>query len=416
MRSTFNTKRLILFSSLLSLSAWASHGTHSTGASGAASAMGGTGQANYTTETEALFRNPALLSTNVKEAFKPRLEISSAFAKHNSQGAQALGAAPLTLPAYTGSKDGVNVLPNIAAGMKITDELGVALGIVGLGGSAVDYAGTGQLSDQKSEQLMYRMTPAASYKILDNLSVGAGLVVGYSRLALNSNNSTNPSKSATALGGIFGVSYSPVQNLRLGASYVTKTKFGFDSLYDLEALTGTPDNTLNHVDFQEPAEFGIGVSYEVGNLTVAADYRRIGWSSALGYSDLGWADQGIIALGGQYKMDKLSLRLGFNYGKSPFGDVTGTSGDVTQNFQGVSAIKSLVDIANYSGFTAMTELEFDGGVGYQFTDALSADLALVYTPTKTVTADGNSVNTGGAYIVSSKANEWAIVAGVNYQL
>lgn len=426
MRFTLNIKHLVLIVAAFSSAAsFAANGTHSAAASGAASGMAGTAVANYTTETEALFRNPALLSTDTKELLKPRLEFSIMAAKHNSQGEAsnaATGGTGTLTGTYTGSKDSLNFLPNIAVGMRIIDELSAGLGIIALGGSAIDYTGNASLSEQKSEQLMYRMTPALAYRILPNLSVGAGLIVGYSSLSLNGVSplggaqSKRDAKTAWGVGGSFGASYSPVENLLFGAAYVTKTKFGFDGIYDLSSLSATTTGTLNRIEFQEPAELAFGVSYKFTHLVLAFDYRLIGWSSALGYSNLGWKDQSVFALGAQYNCAEWAFRAGVNYGKSPIRDNQGIDGDQTQDFQGVSVSKGGVDIANVSGFTAITEWEFDLGGSYKFSEALSVDMALQYVPSNTVTNSGTFGTGTAPYAVSSKANEWAVVAGVNYQL
>jgi len=390
-----------------------SNGDHATSASGAAAGMGGTAMANYTTETEALFRNPSLLGSTLKETFQPRLEFSASIGKHTSEGAMDVGTG--TLPAYTASKDKVTFLPNIAAGMKVTEELSAGLGIVALGGSTVDYSGTGQLSDQKAEQFMYRLTPALSYKLADNFRLGAGLVVGYTSLALNSSGSTRPSSTSIGAGGIFGAFYTPFENFHLGASVLTKSKYSFKDLFDVSSLTtiATASGTLNTIEFQHPAEYALGVAYDLDNLRLALDYRFIAWSTAMGYRELGWRDQNVLALGVQYKMDSLTLRTGAVYGRSPIVDRTGVDGDAVGDFQGTAVTQGGVDIANVSGFTTIIEWEFDFGASYQFTPSLSADLALTLSPAKTVTVSGSS--SAGPYIVSSKASEWYVVTGVNYQ-
>lgn len=407
---------------ILSSFAFGSNGTHSTGASAAASAMGGTSQGNYTSETEALFRNPALLSNNTKEVMKPKVEVTAAFVKHNSQGSSVNGST--TLPAYVGSADNVHVLPNLAAGMRITEELAAGLGIVSVGGSTIDYTGNNMMSEQKGEQFTYRITPALSYRIVDTLQFGAGLNIGYSSLQINNSvplaalaQSKTETKSAWGVGGIFGLSFMPVPDLRLGTSFVTKSKFTFKGVYDLSILGGTPSGTLNDINFQEPSEYAIGGSYTIGNLLLALDYRWIMWSSADGYSHLGWNDQNVFHLGAQYKMDNLSIRGGIVWAKSPIRETTGINGDVTSDFQGVTVLNGLVAQSNVGGFTGINEWEFDVGAGYQFTEMFSADLAIVYCPTTTITQSGtlNSVAAGG-FATSSKANEWAIIAGLNVQL
>lgn len=416
----------MFFLGLFGQVAQAANGTHSTGATAAASAMGGTAVSNYQGETEALFRNPAMVGKNSGAVMSPRLEISSAFAKHSSQAAVSVGSS--TLPAYTQSKDSVNPLPNIAAGMKITDSVAVALGIVGVGGSTVDFTGDASLSEQKSEQALYRFVPAVSVVPVEGLRLGAGLIVGYSSIGLNYSvpllsiaQSGRPPRDAWAAGGIFGATYSPVDKLNIGATFLTKTKFTFTELYNVTLLSSAPDvNAMNTVVIAEPQEFALGVSYDFDPIVFAVDFRHIAWASAEGYSHLGWASQNVISVGLQYRMEKLALRTGVNYGKSPIRDASGVNGDNTHDFQGTTVSDGLTQISNVTGFTATTELELQVGAGYQFDESLSADLAFALSPAKTITQSGTITNPATAtpndpYIVSSKASEWVIVAGVNYQ-
>lgn len=401
---------------LFTATSFASNGTHGSSASAAATGLGGVSQALYTTETEALFRNPALLSSGVKETMKPRVEVTLAYAKHNSQGASASGST--TLPDYTPSNDSAHIFPMVAAGMKITEELAAGLGLVSVGGSSIDYTGNSSLTEQKGEQFTYRLTPAVAYTIGD-LSLGVGLVVGYSTLALNSNagsgQTTTPAQSKVGLGGILGATYTPMENFRVGASFLTKSKFSFTSVFDLQVLTGVPDGNLNDITFEEPSEVALGVAYTMGELTMGIDYRRIFWSGAQGFQHLGWADQGVIHAGAQYRMAALTLRGGIVYGKSPIEDRAGINGDVNREFQGVTVLEGPTAQANLIGFTAITEWEVDLGAGYQISENLSVDFSIAYCPTKTVTQSGNTTGVGD-FVSSSKANEWAVLGGMNLTL
>jgi long-chain fatty acid transport protein len=63
--------------------------------------------------------------------------------------------------------------------------------------------------------------------------------------------------------------------------------------------------------------FGVGVK-PMDNLKVGMDIRWINWKNAKGYKEFQWKDQWVIGLGGEFKpMQKLALRAGYNYGKSP---------------------------------------------------------------------------------------------------
>jgi long-chain fatty acid transport protein len=72
----------------------------------------------------------------------------------------------------------------------------------------------------------------------------------------------------------------------------------------------------------------------MNNLKVGMDIRWINWKNAKGYKEFQWNDQWVIALGGEFKpMQKLALRAGYNYGKSPIRGGTKEHLRMTTTFQ-----------------------------------------------------------------------------------
>ena len=77
---------------------------------------------------------------------------------------------------------------------------------------------------------------------------------------------------------------------------------------DFGIFPGVMGNSL-----EQPAEFGVGIGYEMGQHTFAFDYKQIQWSDAKGYQDFGWEDQDAYAIGYQYAQDNWVFRLGYNF-------------------------------------------------------------------------------------------------------
>ncbi len=400
----------------------ASNGTHNSSLSPAAAGMAGVSVGGFVSETESLFRNPALVGDRLTATGKPDAELSAVFGKHNSQGALSNGTADL--PSYEKSKDSLMVLPNAAVAVKITDNVAAGLGWVTYGGSTLDYTGITSLSEQKSDQQLFRLLPAVAATPVDGVKLGAALVVGYSTVKINSGFQGAPQdtlgvKSAWGMGGLFGVNVTPTKGVHLGATYLTRTQFKFKEVFNVSQLGPAPTTTLNDVTIHEPAEWAAGIAYEVDDWTLFFDFRRIGWANASTYSELGWQNQSVFAVGAQYKSGLWTFRAGVNYGKSPIQNATDISGDDMYDFQGTTVLKGAVTEMNLIGFTAITEWEGDIGAGYRVTDQLSVDFAFNYVPSKTITQSGTMTLVAGSppapFIVSSKASEWGVVAGVSYQ-
>ena len=124
----------------------------------------------------------------------------------------------------------------------------------------------------------------------------------------------------TAGGGFtVGILYLFNEMLNLGASYESHTWMGFHDRYI---------DTLHLID--EPPVINTGIALKpVKNLELTYDTRYINWSNvkiaerAPVDGGFGWRDQWVFAVGGEYTFkdkkdnDKLKLRLGYNYGKSP---------------------------------------------------------------------------------------------------
>lgn len=189
-----------------------------------------------------------------------------------------------------------------------------------------------------------KLVPAVAYRATPELSVGASLGIGYSRLQAK----LFPNTVVMAAGfmgfdlktvddmgynGKVGVNYQVNKMVSVGAQYTTATKFTYDG--GKIAVKGLGEYDAEVKGFGWPVEYGIGVGVKpIDNLTVAVDVSRMNWKNAVktvnvvpkgapgftsdGYAfNLNWKNQTVYALGLDYNIMNYNIRAGYNYGKNP---------------------------------------------------------------------------------------------------
>jgi len=109
-------------------------------------------------------------------------------------------------------------------------------------------------------------------------------------------------------------------------------------------------------------------------------------------------------------MQKLALRAGYNYGKSPISDGAKNPGNAN-NIPNFAAPFSDFQIAwfNLIGFPAITEHHITLGLGYEFTNNFGIDIAYKYAFNKKVSA------TAGPMFVEAENTQNAISVGLNWK-
>jgi long-chain fatty acid transport protein len=122
---------------------------------------------------------------------------------------------------------------------------------------------------------------------------------------------------------------------------------------------------------EQPEEFGVGLSYAIGQHTFAFDYKKIKWSDAKGYKDFGWDDSDVYAVGYQYTENEWTIRLGYNHADSAVVEVT----------------EARLNFFNLLGFPATAEDHYTVGASYEFSRQISLDLAYVYQDNNNETFD-----------------------------
>ena len=195
----------------------------------------------------------------------------------------------------------------------------------------------------KTDLASWFISPTASYRLTDELSLGAGFVYVAGNVKLNRSVYTNgiqtpsPVTSALDLSGhgmtfSAGLLFKITPDLSLGLSYRGSVKIdasGTATFNPNYAALGLPQGDVK-TSITLPATGFFGIAYRLlKDVEVEADYQYIGWSS---YKDLtfnfsannstvsspkNYRDTYIIRVGGEYTMDKWQFRAGYLYDNSP---------------------------------------------------------------------------------------------------
>jgi long-chain fatty acid transport protein len=184
---------------------------------------------------------------------------------------------------------------------------------------------------------------ALSYRVMDNLSVGAGFSyvdgsvtlsrkVPVASVATPVEPTVNLDLKGTGTGFNVGVIYKPTTAMSIGLSYRSSVKITADGTAEFTpnyAALNFPGGDASAA-LELPATGFAGISYKVTDeLELEADYQYIGWSSydqlkvdfkknnSSSISPKNYQDTYIIRVGGEYDLGCLKLRGGYYYDHSP---------------------------------------------------------------------------------------------------
>ncbi len=329
--------------------AFATNGMYMIGYGAISRSMGGVGIA-YGRDTLASAQNPAALSdlSSIRgdigaTVFMPRA--SAAIGTHAEHSAADL-----------------YLIPNMGASVQLSPRLWAGFTMVGAGGGGSRYnrnlfnlaAGSGTYQETMGVSLfLAQINPTVAYKLGRHNAFGASLVFGvqqFRAFGLENFSQFTPSNTTARLTNrgndwAYGVGARIgwrgsflADRLDLGAVYTTKTYMTqFDKYSELFA---------GHGRFDTPSSFGVGVAVKItSKLMAEVDVKRMLYSGVPAVSNLGpnatqgtpfptsravnalgenqglgfgWKNQTIYKLGLSYDFnDQLTLRGGWNYGKSP---------------------------------------------------------------------------------------------------
>lgn len=190
------------------------------------------------------------------------------------------------------------------------------------------------------------------------------------------------------------------------------------------ALAATNPKNLDDLVLEQPWEMAVGFSYQLNEeMLFTADYRYIAWGLAEGYKDFGWKNQNVIAAGLEFDLDGVRLRMGYNYADSPIEDTSNEQGALLTDVQGHLVFDQALSMLNLVGFPAISTTHFTCGMGWDLTDSMTLDGAVVYSPVSTVKRKGqlSPLQTGFdtidfAYEYETKMEQLSLSFGLNIRM
>jgi long-chain fatty acid transport protein len=314
------------------------------------------------------------------------------------------------------------VVPEVGIVHQINDKLTFGIGAFGVSGMGVDYRNEPGLLRMHTNFQFMRIIPAIAYKVNDAISISGALHLAYGSLDIGATISgflhehAGGGQSQTyGIGAQLGVAYNMGDFVYAGLTYQSPVNMTYKRVFDSNCLAGLCDGQFEDLKLTQPQElaFGVGVK-PMDNLKVGMDIRWINWKNAKGYKHFQWRDQWVIALGGEFKpTQKLALRAGYNYGKSPIrgGAKNPMNANNIPDFA-VPFSDFYIAVFNLIGFPAITEHHITLGLGYEFTKNFSIDLAYKHAFNKKVSATDNA---GMGMFVEAQNAQNAISIGLNWK-
>lgn len=302
------------------------------------------------------------------------------------------------------------------ASYRVTDWLSAGLAVYSPYGSTVewdkDWHGS-HLVNKISLQAIY-VQPSIAIKVSDEFSISGGAIFATGGVEFNRNlsrtmtdeqgnrsNVTLDESGVTAWGWQAGFMFNLTEDIRLGMNYrsamTMEARGGEARFANMPAFTGGDVTTTFNADLPLPAEFSVGLSYQVTDkLLFAFDYNRAKWGdyealdvyfgegapASESLNARNYKDASIYRLGLQYEAnDKFTFRAGWYYDESP-----------VQN--GYFAPETPRN--DSQGYTA--------GLTYQITPQLGLDVSFLYIQFKEFNGsydhyieDGQNISLGGTY-------------------
>jgi len=414
-------KKALLVVALLGLSgsSLATNGDNLIGVSPASRGMGGIGVGMPVGPTDTIFRNPAWMSyyKGFNLSFGGILFMPKVKAKSNVTPF----APPVPPPASATSEADFFVVPEVGIVHQINDKLSFGIGAFGVSGMGTDYRNKDPLLANMHTTFQFmRVIPALSYKINSAISVSGAVHLAYGSLDMGANmcapgggpcwNAGGGQSQTYGVGAQIGLAYNMGDFLYAGLTYQSPVNMTYKRVFDSNG-----DGAFEDFKLTQPQEvaFGLGVK-PMENFKVGMDIRWINWEDAKGYKHFQWKDQWVIAVGGEFKpTQKLALRAGYNYGKSP---IRGGAKDLmnANNIPNLTAPFSDFNIAffNLVGFPAITEHHITLGLGYEFTKNFGIDIAYKHAFNKKIKATDNM---GMGFEVEAQNSQNAISIGLNWK-
>ncbi len=272
------------------------------------------------------------------------------------------------------SDSNLYMMPTGAVAFRVNDKLTLGMGLGGISGMGVDFPDTMAAPGNQSlvtTKQFFKVSPGFAYRLNDSVSIGATVNLNYQSLALSGFSPAGrfdlPQNQVFGWGVTAGLIWKLNPALQLGAAWSSKQNM---SEFEWNTTAGKIA-----MDMDAPRTLTLGLAWRpLPGLLVEGDIKRIWYDDVMdtvafrrpaGYAGavpaampFGWSNQTIYALGIQKDIgDKMQVRAGFNYGRSPIG-----SADVNANL----------------GSLAVVEKHLSLGISRKFSDKVTGSLSYVH--------------------------------------
>ncbi|MBP5344202.1 MAG: outer membrane protein transport protein [Alphaproteobacteria bacterium] len=234
------------------------------------------------------------------------------------------------------------IVPNFFGQYNLNDKASLGLGLYVPYGLSADYKNNwyGTAHGQYSGITVVNLTPALSYKLTDQLTLGAGLNIQYTQAHLTGGlpvqGTSNMRADDSGLGYIVGVTYKPIANIRLGASYRSAVthKLKGNNKVDGSILSYLPDGKYDvFAKITTPETVTLSAAYDVNKKwTLSGTARWTRWdrfkylniiqdgfgATPVSSTYENWKNTWFYSLGADYKYcDNLTFRFGAGLDNTP---------------------------------------------------------------------------------------------------
>jgi long-chain fatty acid transport protein len=413
---------------------FATNGDNLIGLTPASRAMGGIGVGLPVGPVDSVFRNPAWMGLMENKftvqfggiLFMPKVKGRSAgYVESTSSG------TPTYIDTgYISSRSDLFVVPEIGIVHKLSDRLTFGLGAFGVSGMGVDYRDKKGLSQMHTTFQFMRIIPAVAFKVNEMITVSFAPHLAWGSLDMGAVlcadldgdgaieldtcwNASGGQYQTLGIGFQVGASLNFGDFLYAGITYQSPVSMKYKNVFDSDN-----NNIYEDLKLTQPQEIALGIgAAPLNNVRVGLDLRWINWSGADGYKHFGWKDQLVIAVGGEFKpTDRLALRVGWNYGRSPIrGGDKSTTAPSAPNIPDLAAPFSDFGKAwfNLIGFPAIAEHHITLGFGYEFTKTFSVDFSYVRALDKKVEAC--AAGTSCQVLAGAKMYQDSLSVGLNWR-
>ncbi len=281
------------------------------------------------------------------------------------------------------SDSNLYMMPAGAVAFRVDDKLTLGMGLGGLSGMGVDFADTAAMAGNQftaTTKQFFKVAPGFAYRINDALAVGATINLNYQSLALSTPLFSLAQNQVFGWGVTAGLIWKLNNQFQLGAAWSSKQRMS-----DFEWNTAQGKVSMR---MDAPQTLALGLAWRPApGLLVEGDIKQIWYGDVLNSIpvtrpagspvpatfNFGWSNQTVYAIAVQKDIgDKMQVRAGFNYGKSPIGPE-----DVNSNI----------------GSLAVVEKHLSLGLSRKFSNKVMGSVSYVHAFNNSVTSSVAPYNT-----------------------